>query len=195
MKKIFISIILVVASVLYIYSRKPVLAPAPGIPSSVTNDINTITAKQDALSAQIAALEARIAKLDGAPVTSPAPSTSAPPPKPTPPATGLPQGSAPTSVSTSGYKDGTYTGSVADAFYGQVQVQVVIKNGSITNVTFLSYPSDRSTSRFINGQAMPLLTQEAISAQSANVNTVSGATFTSQAFKESLAVALASAKN
>jgi uncharacterized protein with FMN-binding domain len=87
-----------------------------------------------------------------------------------------------------------YTGSVADAYYGLVQVQATIKNGLITDVAFLSYPNDRSNSRYINGQAMPTLTQEAIQAQSANVDTVSGATATSGAFQESLVVALASAK-
>lgn len=94
----------------------------------------------------------------------------------------------------SGYKNGVYTGSVADAFYGLVQVKATIASGRITDVVFLSYPSDRSTSVYINGQAMPLLTQEAIQAQSANVNIISGATATSGAFRESLAVALSSAK-
>ena len=93
------------------------------------------------------------------------------------------------------YTDGTYTGSVADAFYGLVQVQASVSGGKLTDVTFLQYPSDRSTSRFINSQAMPMLTQEAIVAQSADVSGVSGATETSGAFRTSLAVALAAAKN
>ena len=88
------------------------------------------------------------------------------------------------------YKDGSYTGSVADAFYGNVQVKAVINGGKITNVQFLQYPSDRSTSVRINSQAMPLLTQEAIQVQSAQVDGVSGATATSQAFIQSLSSAL-----
>ncbi|MDE1919134.1 MAG: FMN-binding protein [Patescibacteria group bacterium] len=92
------------------------------------------------------------------------------------------------------YADGSYAGSPADAYYGTVQVKAVVQNGRIADVQFLQYPSDRSTSRYINGQAMPLLTQEAIRAQSAQVDGVSGATFTSQAFAESLAAALAQAK-
>lgn len=91
------------------------------------------------------------------------------------------------------YADGTYTGSATDAYYGTVQVKAVIQNGKLATVQFLQYPSDRSTSRYINGQAMPALTTEAIQAQSANVNIVSGATFTSQAFQQSLQSALASA--
>ena len=92
------------------------------------------------------------------------------------------------------YNDGTYVGSVADAYYGNVQVQAVISNGKIVDVQFLNYPQDRSTSRRINSVAMPYLTQEAISAQSANVNGVSGASDTSAAFKQSLSSALAQAQ-
>ena len=94
----------------------------------------------------------------------------------------------------SAYKDGSYTGPVTDAFYGNVQVQAIISGGKITDVKFLQYPSDRSTSRMINSQAMPLLTQEAIQAQSANVNGVSGASQTSGAFVQSLQSALSQAK-
>ena len=93
------------------------------------------------------------------------------------------------------YVDGSYTGSPADAYYGMVQVQAVIQDGKLAAVNFLSYPSDRSTSRYINSQAMPQLKTEAIQAQSANVDGVSGATDTSQAFIESLGSALAQAKN
>ena len=49
--------------------------------------------------------------------------------------------------------------------------------------------------QYINGQAMPMLTSEAVQVQSANVDIVSGATFTSQAFQQSLGSALAQAKN
>lgn len=91
------------------------------------------------------------------------------------------------------YKNGTFVGSVADAFYGNVQVQVVIQGGKITDVQFLQYPNDRQTSIAINSQAMPYLRAEAIQAQSANVAGVSGATATSQAFIQSLAAALSQA--
>jgi uncharacterized protein with FMN-binding domain len=93
------------------------------------------------------------------------------------------------------YKDGTYTGSVADAFYGNVEVQATISGGKIADVAFLQYPSDRSTSRSINSQAMPYLQQEAIAAQTGQVNVVSGATDTSNAFVQSLTSALAQAQS
>lgn len=95
----------------------------------------------------------------------------------------------------SGYKDGQYTGDVADAYYGNIQVKATISGGKITDVVFLQYPSDRSTSVFINRQAMPYLKQEAIAAQSGNVDIVSGATLSSQAFIQSMNSALSQAKS
>ncbi|MBA3789056.1 FMN-binding protein [Patescibacteria group bacterium] len=92
------------------------------------------------------------------------------------------------------YVDGSYIGSVADAYYGNIQVSAVISGGKLTDVTFLQYPNDRGTSISINRQAMPILRSEAIQAQSAHVNGVSGASDSSTAFEESLAVALARAK-
>lgn len=126
--------------------------------------------------------------------TGPAP-TPAPAPAPTPTPTPAPAPApAPAPKPAGQYVDGTYAGTTENAYYGLVQVQAVVQNGAIANVTFLQYPSDRSTSRDINSQAMPLLVQEAIQAQNANVNIVSGATFTSQAFQKSLTAALAQAK-
>ncbi len=91
------------------------------------------------------------------------------------------------------YKDGSYTGSIADAYYGQVQVQVTVANGKISDVKFLQYPNTHSTSVYINQQAMPYLKQEAIQSQNGNVQIISGATFTSQAFIQSLTNALSKA--
>lgn len=91
------------------------------------------------------------------------------------------------------YKDGTYTGSVENAYYGDLQVSTKITNGNIVDVTFNKYPDTHSTSVFINKQAVPLLKQEAIKAQSANVDVISGATYTSDAFNKSLNSALSQA--
>lgn len=92
------------------------------------------------------------------------------------------------------YADGSYTGGSADAYYGTVQVKAVIRNEKLADVQILQYPNSHSTSVFINEQAMPMLVQEAIQAQSASIDGISGATLTSQAFQESLAAALAQAK-
>lgn len=93
------------------------------------------------------------------------------------------------------YANGAYIGNAVDAYYGTVQVKAIVQNGKLADVPFLQYPNERDTSRYINDQAMPLLAQEAIVAQSAQIDGISGATFTSQAFQESLASALALAKN
>jgi uncharacterized protein with FMN-binding domain len=98
-----------------------------------------------------------------------------------------------TSSSGSTYKNGTYTGNVVDAQWGVVQVQVVIQNGKITSVQFLQYPNERNRSVEINNYADPILVNEAIQAQSAKVDIVSGATDTSEAFIQSLSNALSQA--
>lgn len=99
------------------------------------------------------------------------------------------------SQKTSVYNDGTFVGDAKDAFYGNIQVQTTITNGRITAIQFLQFPNDRNTSREINAQADPMLAQEAISAQSAQVDIISGATDSSLAFIQSMQSALDKAKN
>lgn len=89
-----------------------------------------------------------------------------------------------------GYTDGVYTGPTADAYYGIIQIQALVQGGQLTALKVLKYPSDRRTSISINRQALPMLRDEAISAQSANVDIISGATLTSRAFIQSLRGAL-----
>jgi len=93
------------------------------------------------------------------------------------------------------YKDGVYQGPTVNAYYGLVSVQATVQNGSIVDVKFLQYPNDRRTSIRINSIAMPYLQQEAIRAQTANVNLISGATLTSEGFIISLNAALKTATN
>jgi len=119
-----------------------------------------------------------------------------PRPRPTPPATVTirPADTTLTAAgSTSGYADGTYTGGDENAYYGRVQVQVTIASHQVTSVKVLDFPQDRRTSRYINSQALPILKREVIAAQSADIDTVSGATLTSEAFIKSLGGALAQA--
>ena len=124
------------------------------------------------------------------PTAEPSP-TSTPSPSPSDngavPATYQP---APALTPSGKYKDGTYTGIAADAQYGNIQVQAAIAGGKIVKINFLQYPNDRNTSVRINQQAMPYLQQEAIQTQSAQVDAISGASDTSQAFIESLSTAL-----
>ena len=92
------------------------------------------------------------------------------------------------------YKDGAFTGSIEDVYYGNVEVKAIIVNGNLQDVIFLQYPSDRPNSITINTRAMPILKSEAIKIQDSNVDTVTGATQTSKGFRNSLLSALAQAK-
>ncbi len=92
------------------------------------------------------------------------------------------------------FRDGEYVGDSVDAYYGYIQVKAVIANGKLSDVIFLDYPQDRGNSIRINNYAMPILKTEAIASQNSNVNTVSGATDSSGAFRQSLASALVQAK-
>jgi uncharacterized protein with FMN-binding domain len=83
---------------------------------------------------------------------------------------------------------------VADAQWGYIQVRVVIQGGAISDVQFLQYPNERERSVLINNYADPQLTSEAIQAQSASVDIVTGATDTSEAFIQSLTDALGQAQ-
>jgi len=125
------------------------------------------------------------------PVPTASPSaTSTPTPTPTAASTPTP---TPTPSPSGAYKNGVYTGSIEDVYYGNVQVRATISGGKLTAVDFLDHPSDRATSVRLNNQAMPLLRSEAITAQSAEVDVISGATLTSEGFARSLKNALAQA--
>lgn len=95
-----------------------------------------------------------------------------------------------TGTSPTSYKNGVYNGSVANAYYGNVQILVDVQKGKIITVKFLQYPNLDSTSVLIAQQVMPYLQKEAIHAQNANVSIITGATYTSQAFIQSLSSAL-----
>lgn len=104
--------------------------------------------------------------------------------------TAVPASPAPAQTARGAYRDGTYTGDSVDAFYGYVQVQATVRGGTVTDVQVLQYPNDRQTSVEINSVAMPILRQEAIRAQSARIDAVSGASDSSSAFIQSLDSAL-----
>ena len=107
----------------------------------------------------------------------------------------VPSSGGSTAVVPSGaYKNGSYTGNVIDAYFGNIQVKAIISGGKITDVQFLDYPKGSGTSLKISNNSMPVLKQEAIKIQNSNVDIVSGATQTSQAFQVALASALSLAK-
>jgi len=87
-------------------------------------------------------------------------------------------------------KSATVKGSVAQTRWGPVQVQVSVASGKITRVDVLQYPNGNGRDQEINDYALPILTQETIDAQSANIDMVSGATVTSDGYLQSLQSAL-----
>jgi uncharacterized protein with FMN-binding domain len=87
------------------------------------------------------------------------------------------------------YADGVYTGPAEYTRWGDVQVQVTIRNGKITSVEEVQAPSDGRSVR-INSRAQPILESEAVAAQNANIDAVSGATYTSETYTASLQAAL-----
>ena len=100
-----------------------------------------------------------------------------------------------TLAANTGFADGTYTGPAVDVYYGLVQIQAIVQGGQPVAIRVLQYPSDRSTSVYINRQALPMLRDEVISAQTANVDIISGATLTSEGFIFSLGAALKQASS
>jgi uncharacterized protein with FMN-binding domain len=91
------------------------------------------------------------------------------------------------------YRDGSFTGPAYDTYYGPVQVQVNVQDGRVVSVDVPQYPADRRASQRINSRALPMLEREVISAQSARVNIISGATLTCEAYLRSLNAALGDA--
>ncbi len=109
------------------------------------------------------------------------------------PTTGDPATAAPAPVA-NGPTDGTYTGASVGTEYGNVQVSVTIANGSITDVTPLQLTDDGGRSVQISNRAAPILHDEVLASQSANVSNVGGATYTTEAYLSSLQSALDQAK-
>jgi uncharacterized protein with FMN-binding domain len=125
------------------------------------------------------------------------PARSTPAPSSTPPAatpSGAPPGGGRTPTpSATVLKDGSYTGQDFPNFFGDVQVQVVVSGGRITDVKALQYPTDRPQSAYISSVAIPYLHDEVLKAQSAQIDVISGATFTSESYAQSVQSALARA--
>ena len=85
---------------------------------------------------------------------------------------------------------GTFKGETSQTRWGPVQVQVTLTDGKITDVTTLQYPNGDRRSQSISSQVIPWLQDEVLQVQSAQINGISGATYTSGGFKASLASAL-----
>lgn len=88
-------------------------------------------------------------------------------------------------------KTETVTGSVAETQYGPVQVRITVTNGKLTSATAVEYPSQDPHDAQINAYAIPILQNETVGKTNANqVDMVSGATYTSEGYLQSLQIAL-----
>lgn len=191
-KKFFVSAFMVSTFIAYALHER--LVSGGGGNLAVTPMPDVSTSQQVIPSPQVAPTDSPFvfptsAATPAAPKPVPAIPQRVPPAKTAPTAT-RPAPPVPTAIARGQYMDGTYAGAVVDAFYGMVQVKAVVQNGKLANVQFVQYPNDRRTSVRINSIAMPYLTTEAIQAQSANVDIITGATLTSEAFAQSLQTAL-----
>lgn len=95
---------------------------------------------------------------------------------------------APSPSASSGTR--TVTGAAADTRWGPVQVKITVSGSKITAVDLVQVPSENGRDVEINSYAVPVLTQETLTAQSAQIDTVSGATVTSEGYLTSLQSAL-----
>jgi len=87
----------------------------------------------------------------------------------------------------------TVQGPSVDMQWGPIQVTVRVKGAKILDVS-ATYPTERPRSQFINEQAIPMLRQEVLQLQSAQIDLIGGATLTSEAYAQSLQAALDKAK-
>jgi uncharacterized protein with FMN-binding domain len=99
--------------------------------------------------------------------------------------------SSSSAATTSTVKDGTFTGPSVNVNYGNVQVKITVVNGRITDAVAVKAPSGKND-RYTN-MAVPVLKQQTLKAQSANIQGVSGASYTSYGWFTSLQGALADA--
>jgi uncharacterized protein with FMN-binding domain len=109
-------------------------------------------------------------------------------PTPTPSSTATPKTS--TTKSPAATATRTITGATYDTKYGPVQVRITLRGTQLTDVAALQLPQQNPRDIEIDNYAVPQLRQEALGAQSANINSVSGATFTSEGYIRSLQSAL-----
>ena len=118
--------------------------------------------------------------------TTPPSARTSPQPRATGPAASSP---APSAQPPSG-ADKQVDGDVIPTQFGDIQVRVVESGSKIVDIKALQLPSDRRRSREISQYSEPILHDEALQAQSAQIDTVSGATYTSEAYRESLQSAI-----
>ena len=132
-----------------------------------------------------------LAAADPAPASPPAATAATSPPTVNGAGSGSASATASKKASASGRAPArTVTGTVANTQYGPMQVQLTLSGTRITKVTVLQRTNDGAESDEIDATAIPTLTSETLAAQSAHIDAVSGATYTSSGYVQSLQSAL-----
>jgi uncharacterized protein with FMN-binding domain len=168
-------------------STAPTPSPAPRRTAQPSPSRGTATTAHPPSSASAvtggAARTPTAAATPAAPSRPPTSRTGTPttPPRTTPPRTTAPA-PAPTSV--------TINGAAADTAYGPVQVQITVLSGRITRADAIVYPTESRRDQEINSQAIPALNSETLRAQSARIDVISGASYTSAGYQQSLQSAI-----
>jgi hypothetical protein len=169
--------------------------PSPPLRRIVLTAVSTVAGGLLLLSLKPHTTASAAAPADGgsAPVAGPAT------PAPSGGSSGAPSGSpsASPSHSSGGGAGGsgasttrTVDGDAVQTRYGPVQLRITLTGGKLTAVTAIQLPQDNPRDSEISGFAVPQLTQEALAAQSAHIDSVSGATYTSEGYVQSLQSAL-----
>ena len=172
-------------------SSTGLLTQSAPLGSATTSNQQTVQTPTPTTSATPSKSSSASAPTATKPQSTPASSQSpAPTQNPTPPAATPPAATPPVPTNTvSGSQ--TITGPVISTRWGPVQVQIVVENGQIVGATGLQYPSDDRRSLYISEQAVPMLVDLTLQAQSADgIPRIGGATYTSNGWKSSLAAAL-----
>ena len=150
-----------------------------------------VTATAGSVVAVIALIGAKAATGDDAPPALPDPaSANSHPANSQSTNAGAPASDPSTAAATGGGASGTFTGDSVRTPYGPVQVEITVAGGQISDIRTVQCPTATPRDQMICQQAVPYLVQESLAAQSANVNSVSGATYTSQGYEQSLQSAI-----
>jgi len=171
-------------------TQTPSAAPSPTA-SATKNATKKNKSKQSSTNTGNAA-NATATNSQPTPSASPSPSQSqAPSQSPSPSQTPTPPPAPSSAPSKTGSKSQTITGPVISTRWGPVQVEIVVENGQIVDATGLQYPSGDRRSSYISQQAIPMLIDLTLQAQSADgIPRIGGATYTTNGWKSSLAAAL-----
>ncbi|PWI16865.1 FMN-binding protein [Streptomyces sp. Act143] len=180
-----------VSGIVLLLALKPTTDPSlPAAAPAATS--RTAVSAPSATSAAPAPVSPAPSKADQKNKRTPSPTASAShPPSTAPTRTGTATPSAPRTTSPApAPATRTVTGATAETKYGPVQVRITVTGGRITAADAVQSPDETARSRDINSTAIPRLDQETLQAQSARIDTVSGATYTSAGYRQSLQSAL-----